>query len=244
MMFYKMPVTLRAYMSGITQGIFEIMETFHENLPWESGGMNIDTPVLDDMLLNQYGNRIISPAAERMGGSVPVPASAIPKIADYIYMMRREKWNRIALAVSAEYNPINNYDMIEQETAADAHSGTDTQTDSGTDTATVTHGQTLTGTDQTQIYGFDSTTGADSETRTTSSTLGGSDTSTVEHGKTTETTHGMTIDRDRTLTRSGNIGVTTSAQMISGEIEMRQFVLWDEIVRDAADILTIPCYFY
>lgn len=244
MMFYKMPVTLRAYMSGITQGIFEVMERLHESLPWESSTLTIDTPVLDDMLLNLYGARIISPAAERMGGTVPVPASAIPAIADYIYMMCKEKWKRIAAAIAAEYNPINNYDMTETEQGTDTHSGTDTQTDSGTDTATVQHGQTLSGTEQTQIFGFDSSTGTDSETRTTSSTSGGSDTSTVQHGKTTETEHGLQIGRNRTLTRSGNIGVTTSAQMVQGEIDVRQYNFWEQVVRDAADILTVPCYFY
>lgn len=244
MMFYKMPVTLRAYMSGITQGIFEVMEGQHENLPWESSTLSIDTPVLDDMLLNLYGNRIISPAAERMGGAVPVPASAIPAISDYIYMMHKEKWARIAAAIAAEYNPINNYDMTESETGEDTHSGTDTQTDSGTDTATVQHGQTLSGSEQTQIFGFDSAAGTDSETRTTSSTAGGTDTSTLQHGKTTETEHGLQIGRIRQLTRSGNIGVTTSAQMVQGEIDLRQYSFWEQVVRDAADVLTVPCYFY
>lgn len=51
-----------------------------------------------------------------------------------------------------------------------------------------------------------------------------------------------TEDITRTLTRSGNIGVTTSQQMISSSIELWQWIFFDTVFRDIDSILTIQTY--
>lgn len=133
-------------------------------------------------------------------------------------------------AMSAEYNPINNYDMTER--AADARKigkTTDTVTPSGgTETET-----------ENKVFGLNSgATGEDSDThKTTVKPLQGTKTET-EHTATNDQT--ATVDNDTVtgndvtehiLTRSGNIGVTTSAQMVTQEYELRKISILKDYVR-------------
>lgn len=47
---------------------------------------------------------------------------------------------------------------------------------------------------------------------------------------------------DTTLTRSGNIGVTTSQQMIQSEIELWQWLFFETVFKDLDQILTLSTY--
>lgn len=137
--------------------------------------------------------------------------------------------------------------------------------ESGTDTTTDT---TADGTSETvnQIYGYNSSTAANDSTSTTtvnqtvkhetgygksvnhdvsethSTEYGKTDTETLNLSKSTtdqETTSGSTT---RNLTRHGNIGVTTSQQMIESEIELRRHNYFDIIFKDIDNILTLSVY--
>lgn len=137
--------------------------------------------------------------------------------------------------------------------------------ESGTDTTTDT---TADGTSETvnQIYGYNSSTAANDSTSTTtvnqtvkhetgygksvnhdvsethSTEYGKTDTETLNLSKSTtdqETTSGNTT---RNLTRHGNIGVTTSQQMIESEIELRKHNYFDIIFKDIDNILTLSIY--
>ena len=143
-------------------------------------------------------------------------------------------WNRIYAASILEYNPIENYDRQESTTeeleATRQHSGNDTSrtvTDndvahSGSDTSANTGTDTTTN----KVAGFDSNTLVDHD----SSALAHGHTNTLTHGQrisTDETvtgtlTHGEKIEDDSENTRTsrihGNIGVTTSQQMLEEEI--------------------------
>lgn len=85
--------------------------------------------------------------------------------------------------------------------------------------------------DSTSTSGSDALTftdRSDTLTRNTSDQTTGSDT---HNGNST-----------RTLTRSGNIGVTTSAQMISGEIELWKWNFYESVFADVDKILTLGVY--
>ena len=125
-------------------------------------------------------------------------------------------WERIFTASQLEYNPIENYNRTEIETIeddrTDSHTGTDsslssnTQTNSGTDTNTN------------YITSYDS------------NNYQSHDKSDLVHGHSVTDsgsgsfTHGEVITHDGDVTRenhtSGNIGVTTSQQMLEQEIEI------------------------
>ena len=57
-----------------------------------------------------------------------------------------------------------------------------------------------------------------------------------------DATHTENGSQDRTLSRHGNIGVTTSQQMINSEIELWQWNFFSEVFKDIDKILTIQTY--
>ena len=129
-------------------------------------------------------------------------------------------WERYYAAATAEYNPIENYNRMEAGTetvdATRTHSGTDTSTNSGTDTTANTGTDTTTN----NIAAYDSST---LQTHDTSSLLHGHS-QTLTHGLQNTFLHGEQVDNDATMTRRstihGNIGVTTSQQMLEQELEV------------------------
>lgn len=145
-----------------------------------------------------------------------------------VYMLHRQ-----LEALQADYNPINNYDMTEK--SADGRKVgkmTDTTTPSG-GTETEQH---------TDVFGLNSgTTGADSDTvKTTVKPLQGTKTET-EHTATNDQTGAVGLDTvsghevtEHVMTRSGNIGVTTSAQMVSQEYELRKIDILKDYVKTFA----------
>ena len=56
------------------------------------------------------------------------------------------------------------------------------------------------------------------------------------------TTNALLNDNVRELIRKGNIGVTTSQQMINSELELREYNLIDTIYSDIDSVLTLKIY--
>ena len=150
-------------------------------------------------------------------------------------------------ALHASYDPISNYDMIER--SADARSygkETDTVTPSGstTESSTTTGTETTTykrqGADSTSYADYDQTTvsssAADPRTTATTTTYNQAKSETTKehtHDK-SATVDNVTLTgadvNDHILTRKGNIGVTTTQQMIDSELKLRQFQLLANII--------------
>ena len=128
---------------------------------------------------------------------------------------------RAVEAMQAEYDPISNYDMLEQ--SADGR-----RFSKETDTTTPEGG-----------YGVDSDADGNPAQRVQTKPL--EDTST-ETTKEYDNDQSMDFDGDTLsgyheanehyLKRSGNIGVTTSAQMITGEVELRKIDLLKDYIRE------------
>lgn len=58
----------------------------------------------------------------------------------------------------------------------------------------------------------------------------------------TSVTEGSKDDNDRDLVRSGNIGVTTSQQMLESEIKLRQYKFYDQVCKDIDKVLCLKIY--
>lgn len=145
-------------------------------------------------------------------------------------------WNRVFSAASLEYNPIENYNRIELETIADdrtdTHSGNDVNRASGTDTDTIsssnteTHSGTDTNTNSVSSYDSNAYQPHNKDELLHGHAVSniGSGSNSTAYGKTETLTHGEVITHDGDITRnnhtSGNIGVTTSQQMLEQEIEI------------------------
>lgn len=136
----------------------------------------------------------------------------------------KDKWNRLYDSlITQQYNPLENYSMEESEKSkvANVDSVKSNSSDSGTANSTNDN------------YGFNSITAqpATKSTTTTSATS----TNNVDGTKTT--------DSDKTLTRKGNIGVTTSQQMLESEVILRNKYLFQDIIfKDLDDILMLDIY--
>lgn len=156
-------------------------------------------------------------------------------------------------------------------TTGNTRTNTGTQTDANTGTVSTTHtgtqgtsdtssaSGTSSGSSDRGLYGFnssesvgDSTDATESET-TTTATGSSTRTDNLTDSRTDNTTHTRTDNLSesesgthsdtRTLTRSGNIGVTTSQQMIEAERELNKWNYFYNIVFPSVDkVLTICTY--
>ena len=120
-----------------------------------------------------------------------------------------------------------------------------TQTGSTTESETVTYNTTegSTGTDTTTLTGSERDTGtqttAHSGTDTTTRSSSGTDGGTVTTGKTGSDTD----TEDYILTRSGNIGVTTTQQMLESERQLRQWRFFQDFIFPNVDAVLTLCVY-
>ena len=135
-------------------------------------------------------------------------------IPEMIYNRFAKKWKTIYDAFNTAYKPLENYSMEEIRTPDITR----------TEDSTIT-----TDTDsETSIDGFNSV---------------GSNPSNDTIGNSKDI-----VDRDytetgtETTTRSGNIGVTTSQQMLESEIKIRQYDFYKQIYKDIDSVLCLGIY--
>lgn len=126
-----------------------------------------------------------------------------------------EKWEKLYATTKLEYNPIENYDRIEEFTDAENRT---------TESSGNTTGHSS-GTAANSVAGYNSPDMVPAESGTnTADTRADSVAESLE---------------DRVLSRNGrvhgNIGVTTTQQMIAAERESVSFVVTDVIIKDFAD---------
>ena len=141
----------------------------------------------------------------------------------------KDNYTRIMAAITAAYNPIENYNMIEYSGSASKVS--DTESNPGTVTV------------KNNVFPFDSNSGtgkpeSQTETSATQSTAGYVDASQsmrwAEGDAFGATPSGNSVAMQK-HTRSGNIGVTTSQQMLEQELKLRADSIVDEFLKKAAD---------
>lgn len=159
-----------------------------------------------------------------------------PKILKYyigVWSARRlPLWERYLKAIMEEYNPLENYDRKEDVTTTrnntltksgtitDAHTGTTTDTHTGT--VTTEHDGTVT-----MKRAADNSSGwenYDQQTPDTTDEATNDLTDETTHDDTIERTHDTTDEEDGEETIKGrihgNIGVTTSQQMLTAELDL------------------------
>lgn len=276
---------------SLTDGIFSRLKSM-TGIPW--GNDTTLAGQLDLVYLgNHSGEKYVAPLLNKSDDDLTSEYKT--SVLSAAYAIYKNKWTKLYAVQSAEYNPIENYSMIE------THSGTDTKTDtptnwkdtevktptnwketnehkpgqsgySETETQTPTDWEKTTealtadnkSTTDTSVYAFNSSTAVPSaktetelknkniETQSgtyeTEKKVEGSliDEKSTTGTFTTETTKSGTYESqtayDITLTRTGNIGVTTSQQMIQSEIELWQWLFFETVFKDLDQILTLSTY--
>ena len=122
-------------------------------------------------------------------------------------------WKHLAETLKAEYNPIENYDRSEKSTDV-FNSRT---------TTNASNNATSNDTGKTQVYGYNDlkTPADDSASASTSASNSTSDSD--------GTTHSTTSHDSRV---HGNVGVTTTQQMLQAERDVAMFNIYDQICKD------------
>lgn len=274
----------------INSGIFTFLNSL--DVPWK------EKNIYQQLNLQYHGNisgkKETSPLVDSLIVENNLTENSKTMLAMTIFSIYSNKWDKLYRILSLEYEPIENYNMIETEKTTSINENTDTittnttnsnnvtETNTGTNTAndsenttgknTITDSRTIgennSVTNNNSLYGFNSASAvnADSqngtETRNTTDTNTHNDdlkgTRTNEHSENINTskvtaqkndikdtkdgTHTENGSQDRTLSRHGNIGVTTSQQMINSEIELWQWDFFNGVFKDIDKILTIQTY--
>lgn len=247
-----------------TSGIFSALQA--ENVPWQ--GDSISLPLNLEYHGNVSGKKLISPLLYAFLSDGELPAEDVSTIAHAVFIMFGLNWSKQWATRLAEYNPIENYSMLEQMTddeTVDVYGKTVTRTDNlqhtktGTETTTPNTTETTTPnlqtTEDNKVFGFNSSVGVDSDgsvsSATGTNTVQVTGTETLQHNTTdAETGTQQHVDggsdthtRNYTLRRSGNIGVTTSQQMLQSERDLWKWNFFRDVVfPDIDSVLTLGIY--
>ena len=167
------------------------------------------------------------------------------------------KWSKLIDNVySQTYNPIENYDR--QEDTSLTYEGSENVTrnvDSdrktkGTTADTRNDTSSANSSSQKNVFAFDSAEASpsDSDSGTTTATGTGTSNSTVDNSDTEKRTetegHSFTNRKNVTASRiHGNVGVTTSQQMLESEVILRnKYDFFNTVYEDIANTLLKPIY--
>ena len=205
--------------SDLSGGIFQSIRSLDTGTPpifaWLDDTLAVK---LDELYyLQRSATKRISGYFERMRKFEDdgIVASAIDTIADVLIVKFSDKWNRLyKVFVTENYKPLENYNMKEKETP------------------NITR-----------------TKNVNSKLKTTNSVNGFNSSAPVQQSE--SETSGAKLDNEETesetgtrdLERSGNIGVTTSQQMLQSEIDLRNaYNFYDGIMNDVDSILCLLVY--
>lgn len=247
--------------------IFEALDEL--DIPWKEDDISAELDLY--YVYNHAGQKEVSPMVRLLLDTVTHKLSTenLTKIANTLYAIYNQKWGKLYATYSLEYNPISNYDMLEQMT-------NDTTTINTTENSsltrdvdnTVTHGKTdtttnnLTNTEngettvEREVAAFNSSEYVPSEhttenitnhittnTGTQAVVSSGSDTDNTDISEEIHRGVSDTHTRNYTLTRSGNIGVTSSQQLIESERNLWLWNFFENVVfPDIDHALTLPYY--
>lgn len=220
----------------IPNGIFKFLNAL--DVPWK----NVPTITTQELDIAYHGARsgqkIVSSLVDNLITDNTLSDDNKQNIAMAIFAKYSTNWEKLWSTMSVEYNPIENYSMTETETESDKHAGTNSF--DGSDISVNSENTVQNTQNNNQLYGFNSTdpVNADKSMGDNIQDVSGNTNRTTKNSG----TENLNIDRDRTLKRSGNIGVTTSQQMLQSERDLWVWNFFDTVFRDVDTFLTIQIY--
>ena len=222
---------------GPASGIFKNMS----NMPKFIEDNKAD---LDYQLGLRYGSRVLAPIVLRVyEKNQKAECTLNDFLALFSDMISREfsgKWTKLYETTVLEYNPIWNVDGTETTTTAAQHTMTTDTTHANTVVTSTELGSRST-TREKKEFPYDSDTGKTTESETVTAAPA-TDTRTDTNPETV-TDHETNVDQFTvTHERHGNIGVTMTQDMIRKEREVSEFLLYEVVLPDVANFLTIPIY--
>ena len=178
---------------GIFQAIYSKNDT---RINWLTEDIS---KILDlEYYVGVSGNKYITPLVERLYDFDS--DTYLSKIADIFILRFADNLKHIYDALNINYNPLNNYDMVEDENV-----GSEIKTDLNNN-----------------YFGFNGTSDDGEKVNKNSSTTSGD----YEKNK-------------RKLTRSGNIGVTSSQDLLNAELETRKYNFYKYVYKCIDSIMCL-----
>ena len=223
--------------AGPGSGIFKNMV----NVPKFVTDNKVD---LDYQLGLRYGAKLLAPIVLRVyDKNKSAECTLNDFLALFSNMIEREfanKWTKLYETTVLEYNPIWNVDGTETTTTAAQHTIT-TDTNHANTVVTSTELGRRSTTRERKEYPYDSDTGKPTESETVTEDPA-TDTRTDTNPETVADHETNTDQYTVTHERHGNIGVTMTQDLIKKEREVSEFLLYEVVLPDVANFLTIPIY--
>lgn len=214
------------------------------------GLYNLDNSIFDRMVLpegisaEQVVDDIILECAEL---ELLYPNWDIMELAIYRWSQKSQyKWKKLLATENFEYNPIWNKDGTIKET--ETRFGTGTAQSQEKSSTTGSDSQTVTGTrdstDELKVSAFDTSTYNNREQRTvdedtsTEASSEGTANSSRTGTSVSQNEEGRTYER----TEQGNIGLTSTQQLVMEERSVADFSVYDVIVQDFKERFCVIVY--
>ena len=231
----KVPILREAFSDWkLDKGIFDCLETLYD-VPWEESA---ESSVLNyEYFGNRSGGKLVAPVVLNvLGESESLSDADRALLASIIWTKFKEPWTRLWETNIVAYNPIHNYNMTDVRQLA---RGDSSSSISSSETSQSTeHGKT----DETTEFTYGLNTSDDygkRANRQTSEECG----ETVVSTEDSRSTDGVSArEETETTNRSGNIGVTTTQQMLSAERELWLWNFFDQVYKDIDSVLSLPFY--
>lgn len=197
---------------------------------------------LDLTFITKYGERIQGAILRHFDEGEGISDTDVSTLATLIYSHFAAQWEHLYNDMTATYDPIENYNSTETVTESREIGTSKTQTQETDTSNTEIVDRDTTSSSDNEIYGFNSSTASPSDSNTGGGT---EDTTTTDTGESDSSfTEIGTHDEDNSITRtrSGNIGVTTSAQMIEGDINVWKWNYIEGVMNDIANFISLKIY--
>lgn len=185
------------------------------------------------------GNKYISPFLERfLDDNNKLTSANIEAVAEMLWQIFGESWNRLWEINKAEYDPLENYNKTETRSTDETGKETMDRTHTGSDTS-VTEGLANQNQSKNKVYGFNSATGVNASENESS------------HKSTNTFTPGVADKEEKSFTdrntfeeihTNGNIGVTTSQQMAQSSVDFWKWKFWMNVMDDLDSWLVLSVY--
>ena len=214
-------------------GVFTDLNAY--DVPWKVEDATENAKIIASLNFAYHGNhsgdKNVSPVVHKfLKEEVTTPRA---KLADTLFIMFGDKWVRLWDAMHAEYNPIENYDLLEVETPAEVtHTLTPAEVTNTTKPAKITT--------ENGVSAFNSSGYADDTKTTVEGDVNdkGTNALTVD----TSGSDVFTVQNDRELHRHGNIGIMSATDLLKKEIDVRQWNYFNGVFNDIDTLLTLSIY--
>lgn len=224
-------------------GIFTYLDSM--DVPWKD--LDLTTTLNHLYYGNHSGDKIVSPIIDKLISHNDTPVLTVAQVtalAQMIYNLNHDRWNRLWEVNKYDYDPGENYNMAENEITEFGHTSTRTDNLQHGETGDSTQTPQNTVTETNTRYGFNG--GEVGQKADEIETVNGGKieneyTNNYTDTGTQETAEGG--ENERNLTRHGNIGVTTTSKMLEEVINLWQWNFFRDVVfKDVDLVLTIPIY--